>query len=96
MRRSRNRTLEARRFVRWWLATTALLQGASLGRVRFLMADANSALSERQITFAAAELSSQERYNPTWCKPGVGITSGDDDELYRRRARLILEAALNG
>lgn len=40
---------------------------------------------------AAAELASQERYNPAWCKPG---DMGNHSELYQRRARLILEAAL--
>jgi hypothetical protein len=56
-------------------------------------------LTDQQIQRAASELASQERYNPAWCHPGDGVRVGqseDDAELYRRRARLILEAALNG
>jgi hypothetical protein len=53
-----------------------------------------TSLSDAQIVRAAVELASQERYNPAWCKPGVGASDNGDGELYRRRARLILEAAL--
>lgn len=55
-----------------------------------------SGVTEQQIVRAAGELSSQERYNPAWCKPGVGISCSNDSELYRRRAQMILEAALGG
>jgi hypothetical protein len=46
-----------------------------------------------QVDRAAHELASQEFYNPTWCKPGKGSVAYHG-ALYRRRARLILEAAL--
>lgn len=52
--------------------------------------------TEAQIERAAAELHGQERYNPSWCKPGVGQSEAGDADLYRRRARLILEAAVAG
>lgn len=49
--------------------------------------------TDAQVERAAAELASQERYNPAWCKPGVGYSAESDAELYRRRARMILKAA---
>lgn len=49
--------------------------------------------SNREIDRAAAELASQERYNPGWCKPGDGNKLGQHTALYRQRARMILEAA---
>lgn len=49
--------------------------------------------TDKQVALAAFELASQEFYNPAWCHPGK-TTTADDRELYRRRARLILEAAL--
>lgn len=55
--------------------------------------------TEGQIERAASELASQERYNPNWCHPGLGVRVGrveDDIALYRRRARLIINAALGG
>lgn len=57
---------------------------------------ARSVLTDAQVERAAAELASQERYNPAWCKPGIGHTTDGDAALYRRRARMILEAAANG
>lgn len=53
-----------------------------------------SRITTEQVIRAASELASQEYYNPAWCKPGVGNSKDGDAELYRRRARLILEAAL--
>jgi hypothetical protein len=46
-------------------------------------------VSVAEVQRAAAELASQEFYNPGWCKPG----EGGDHSLYEARARLILEAA---
>ena len=50
-----------------------------------------SRISERMISAAASELASQEKYNPNWVKVEDWT---DHRNLYERRARLILEAAL--
>lgn len=52
--------------------------------------------TDAQVERAASELRSQERYNPNWCKPGEQAGTADHVDLYRRRARMILEAAVNG
>lgn len=51
--------------------------------------------TQQQVERAAAELASQERHNPAWCKPADPHWR-DHADLYRRRAQLILEAALRG
>ena len=56
-------------------------------------ANKSSQPTEAQVAAAASELASQERYNPNWVKPEDW---GDHRDLYLRRARLILEAALSG
>ena len=48
--------------------------------------------TDKQIAAAAHELASQEQYNPNWVKLVDGWQHGS---LYKRRAQLILEAALN-
>lgn len=57
------------------------------------MAPRPSQVSEEQVQRAASELASQEFYNPGWCKPGDPLAPGKHQKLYKRRARLILEAA---